>query len=444
MTGKKISDPDFPSNGSDMVDRKERDGLQSRPEFGSIAVNCYGLKPGAGGIGVYWRDIVASLQTVRPELHISLAHGSGNIAELERLLPGGWQQHGRCMDDWRELTSFLVSQDIYFAPLNGYYPLPLRAPTVVTLHDNQERFFPELFDDGQIRQRRILQKGAAICSDLIVTVSQFAADCLSAGYGVPPQKIRVCPHFAHTLPAPQPPERPLPAEFIFYPANRWPHKNHRALIEALASLRAELGVDVNLVCSGYRLGNGVDVSRMAADCGVADLVHDIGFVTESEVAWLYANAKAMVFPSLYEGFGYPVLEAMSLGCPVVAARAGALPEVAGNAALYFSPVDREEMAAAIRSIWLDQGLRLRLEECGLERVKVFSRERFLETHILAFQDAIRLFSTRRHLQRTVRYHLIHKLMCRLREFFQGVRFERHAQLPDLPVTGGPTVPIRNE
>lgn len=395
----------------------------------SVAVNCCGLKKGAGGISVYCRDIVSALVEPASACDVILYHGKDNQDELDRLMPTIWPGRSRLVDDWRQLTGDIQTHHLYFAPLNGYYPLPVPVPTVVTLHDNQERFYPDLFEDQQIRRRRLLQRGAAFCGDIVIAISKFAADCLQVGYGLRPEKIRVCPHFAHPLSKAKKPEPPLPPAFLFYPANRWRHKNHERLVEAVALLRRNYRLDVPVVCSGARLRGGVDLERLARQFGVPDLIHDLGFIEESQVAWLYKNAAALVFPSLYEGFGYPLLEAMSVGCPVVAAKAGALPEVADAAAMYFSPANAEEMAAVIRNVWENPGLRNKLAEKGRTRVKAFSQERFLQTHLSSFRDAIKLYETPRCRKRNVRRYFIQKQIWRLRELFQGVRFEPVACLP---------------
>jgi len=400
----------------------------------SIGVNCFGLKPGAGGVGVYCRDVVNSLLKLENAPSIVAYYGKNNSKELERLLPGVQESKGCQIDDWNKLVQSISSRDVYFAPLNGYYPFPVPVPTAVTLHDNQERFFPDMFDDQQLRQRRRLQRGAALCSDIVITVSHFSARCLSLGYGLAPEKVRVCPHFAHPLAEPMRPAHALPSEFLFYPANRWRHKNHETLIEAVSILRACYRLEVPVVCSGYRLRSGIDLDRMARDFGVADLIHDVGFVSDEEVAWLYRHAKALVFPSLYEGFGYPVLEAMSADCPVLAARAGSLPEVAGSAALYFSPTNAEEMASVIKTVWTNRDLRSVLADRGRARVKEFSQKRFTEEHLAAFRHTVELYSTQYYRRRNVRQYLIQKHIWRVREFLQGVRFERPAKLPDLSNT----------
>jgi glycosyltransferase involved in cell wall biosynthesis len=124
--------------------------------------------------------------------------------------------------------------------------------------------------------------------------------------------------------------------FLLYPANRWPHKNHERLFEAVARVRRERP-ELTLVLTG----SGHE-GKPAPDGVVVR-----GRVAPEELVRLYRTASALVFPSLYEGFGQPPLEAMACGCPVAASRAGALPEVCGEAARYFDPASAEDIAAAV-------------------------------------------------------------------------------------------------
>ncbi len=140
-------------------------------------------------------------------------------------------------------------------------------------------------------------------------------------------------------------------EFILYPANRWPHKNHARLFEAFALLRLERP-ELRLVLTGS-----------GHDSGAPPGVEVRGHVSDDELTELYATASALVFPSLYEGFGLPPLEAMASGCPVVAAHAGSLPEVCGDAARYFDPTSPAEIAQAVLDVlaspdeWSARGVR---------------------------------------------------------------------------------------
>jgi glycosyltransferase involved in cell wall biosynthesis len=192
------------------------------------------------------------------------------------------------------------------------------------------------------------------------------------------------------------PRASLPAEFIFYPANRWKHKNHDGLLRALATLRRRDGLSIHAVFTGYDVANRYPIEQMAVQHGVHDLVHDLGFLTVEELAFVYLKARLMVFPSLYEGFGIPLIEAMAAGCPVVASSHTSIPETVGDAAICFDPAAPDEMWRAIGTAWRDDGLRSRLIERGKRQAAKFSATRMGEAHLVAFMRAIEAYSPRRY------------------------------------------------
>ena len=159
--------------------------------------------------------------------------------------------------------------------------------------------------------------------------------------------------------------------FLLYPANPWPHKNHARLFEAFARVRAGRP-ELRLVLTGYghsaHVPAGVEVR---------------GHVSLDELAELYRSAASLVFPSLYEGFGLPPLEAMASGCPVAVSNAGSLPEVCGDAARTFDPTSVEELAAAIEevldhpAVWVER---------GLERARAFDWETCARRHEAVYRE----------------------------------------------------------
>jgi glycosyltransferase involved in cell wall biosynthesis len=267
-------------------------------------------------------------------------------------------------------------------PRGGYdaihYPLtvPLpraRLPRAVTIHDLQHRFHPEFFTAGERAFRRIAYDRAARRADRVIAPSGFVAETLIEQLGVDAQRVHVIPHgLDHDRFRLREPEHRQRDYFLLYPANRWPHKNHERLLEAFE--RVQLGrPELALVLTGIghegkSVPDGVDVR---------------GRVTPSELVALYRSAAAVVFPSLYEGFGSPPLEAMACGCPVAVADAGSLPEICGNAAAYFDPRSVEEMATAIEHV-LDQPDEL--VERGLRRVREFTWERSARAHEEVYRE----------------------------------------------------------
>ena len=155
------------------------------------------------------------------------------------------------------------------------------------------------------------------------------------------------PSYSRAAEIQSPPEDPIPfSSFIFFPANRWYHKNHDVLLKALCSLK-ERNIKVNAVFTGFDVDGGYPLMSKAEEYNIRDQVHSAGYVTIPQMGYLYSHAEMLVFPSLFEGFGMPPVEAMAAGCPVAVARATCLPEICGDAAEYFDPQDPADVAEAI-------------------------------------------------------------------------------------------------
>lgn len=169
----------------------------------------------------------------------------------------------------------------------------------------------------------------------------------------------------------------LPEKYFLYPANFWPHKNHRALLVAYQQYIDEAGDgswDLVLCGSDYD-GNLRELEKLADALGVGGKIHFPGYVTEAELAELWRRAAALVFPSLHEGFGIPLLEAMMMNLPVAAAHAYSLPEVAGDAAVYFNPRKPLQIASQMLEISRNESLRQQLVRKGRARLTEFDPAR---------------------------------------------------------------------
>jgi glycosyltransferase involved in cell wall biosynthesis len=167
-----------------------------------------------------------------------------------------------------------------------------------------------------------------------------------------------------------------PGGYLLYPANFWPHKNHRRLFEAL---RLRPNLNVRLVCTGAPNALMQALAREAEPLGVVFA----GYVSPAELAGLLQSCAGLVFPSLYEGFGMPVLEAMALGKPVLCSNVTSLPEVAGNAAIYFDPASPEQIATAIETLQHEHPLVAELVRLGRVRARAFGTARDMAGRYLA-------------------------------------------------------------
>lgn len=245
-------------------------------------------------------------------------------------------------------------------------------PTVYQPWDLQHIHLPAFFTDKEYSWREASYRTHCEEASLIITATQWIKRDVAEQYLIPPERIAVVnvPPPTEAYPEPTPSEvlaiaarLMLPDRFIFYPAQTWPHKNHARLLEALALLRAE-GVTVPLVCSGYLNERHPELHLQAERLGIAANVHFLGLVNSKEVLALYDRAWALVFPSLYEGWGIPILEAFKHDLPVACSNVTSLPELVGDAALLFDPNDPADIAAAIRKLWTDDSFANELRRRG--------------------------------------------------------------------------------
>jgi glycosyltransferase involved in cell wall biosynthesis len=272
--------------------------------------------------------------------------------------------------------------DVLHYPLT--VPVPrFDGPTVVTLHDLQHVELPSFFSRGERAYRRFAYNGATRGADVVVTPSAHAKEMAVERLGLDPERVVVAPHGVdHARFSPAETER---KPFLLYPANLWPHKNHTRLLEALA--RAES--DLELVLTGNDYGRRDELLAQADRLGVGGRVRHLGFVAHDELPALMRSARAMIFPSLYEGFGQPPLEAMACGCAVASSVRGALSEVCAGAVLELDPLDADSIAAAIDRLATDDALVADLRARGPERARTYTWERSAELHMGAYEQAVR-------------------------------------------------------
>jgi glycosyltransferase involved in cell wall biosynthesis len=250
---------------------------------------------------------------------------------------------------------------------NCFLPLRRPCPGVVTVHDLAFEAHPEGFSTRTGLKYRTLVPRAARSAERVICDSAFTRDDLRLRYGVDGGKVRVIP-LAPALAAGDatPPEGP----YVLAVGDLRPKKNFARLATALAELHAG-GLPHRLVIAGVDAGERERIRAAAGDAPV-ELP---GYVGDEVLDALMRGADLLVHPSLYEGFGLVLLEAMARGCPVAAARATALPETAGDAAAYFDPLDTGDIAVVIGRVLGDRELREELIERGRRRVREFSWER---------------------------------------------------------------------
>jgi len=273
-----------------------------------------------------------------------------------------------------------------------HYVLPLlcRKRSVVTIHDCIHLLFPQYLPNRAAYQYARLMMGSAIRrSDLVLTVSEASRrDILRFYPKADPDRLQVIPNAIDEAILEDPGEEEMErvqeryqirGRFVLYAGNIKPHKNLERLVAAFGMLKQRPGhEDVKLLIIGDEVNRYGSLRRSVEAAGVRQDVRFFGFVPSRTLSALYRLASVFAFPSLYEGFGLPPLEAMACGTPVVTSRISSLPEVVGDAALLVDPYSTEDIAHGLERVLGDEGLRGELSTRGRARVKQFSWKRSVE------------------------------------------------------------------
>jgi glycosyltransferase involved in cell wall biosynthesis len=261
-------------------------------------------------------------------------------------------------------------------------PLWCRVPVVVTIHDVSYALHPEWYPYRRDRLRRLFYRRSARGAAHVLTVSEFSRGEIARAYGIPPSRITVTPHGvpraftgvetgagARLPPGVRPP-------FVLHVGDLHERRNLMFLFETLVAARWRLdGTGPALVLAGVDRGVGEGLAMRAAAAGMPEAVVQLGPIDDDQLRPLYRAASALVYPSRYEGFGLPLLEAMASGTPVVASRAASIPEVVGDAGVLLDPDDAEGWTRAIVEVSSGADVRARMRDRGLARAAGFTWER---------------------------------------------------------------------
>ncbi len=372
-----------------------------------IGLNLVFLVPGAtGGMEVYARELIPALLAAAPELRFTAfinreaaTAGDGPWGELLPAVPV--PVHARKRVQWVLGEQTLLPALAARARIDLVHSLASTAPLwgpfrrVTTVHDLIYARFPDAHPGLRDRGMRLLVPAAVRRSQRVLADSQSTRTDLIELLGVAPERIDVAPlglapirrdiavSEAQTRARLQLGER---AVLLSLSAKR-PHKNLLALISALALIAAERRP--LLVLPGYPTWHEAELRARAAELGVAEDVRLLDWVSPAELEGLWALARAFVFPSLYEGFGLPVLEALARGVPVACSDASSLPEVAGEAALMFDPHDPRAIAGAIEALLsLEERERTRMCALGIARAQQFTWQRTARATLDSYARAL--------------------------------------------------------
>lgn len=348
-----------------------------------------------GGIGRYVRELVRALALIDDKTDYRLFVSGAQPAQLPappadnfawcptrlspRWLARIWHRARLPLpvDVFTGKTQLFHATDFVLPPTKS------DTRTILTVHDLSFVQVPETASPSLKAYLDAVVPRSVQRADHILADSQATKDDLVSLYGTPADKISVLLSGvdAHFQPVTDPGVITEirnnysigQGPYVFSVGTVQPRKNYVRLVQALAALRAE-GYDLSLVIAGGKGWLDNPIYDAIRDSGMADFVHLIGFVDESDLPGLYSGAVCSAFPSLYEGFGLPILEAMACGTPVMTANVSSLPEVAGDAALMVDPYDTEAIASAIQRLVDDEALRTTLIQAGYERAGQFTWE----------------------------------------------------------------------
>jgi len=362
-----------------------------------IAINLIGYEPGVGGVETYVTNLLSALQNIDhvnqylilcdapavPSLNINssnfnLRSYSYHKYSIRGVLRGITKRF--CSYDilCQELSNLPI--DVMHHPLTVLNPPGLAYRSVLTFHDMQHVFYPDFFSKRELLARKKSYLSSVSESDSVITVSEHAGANLVEKYGIDAAKIHVvhsgCGDDFHrrdlsTLEAVAS-KYSVKEPFLFYPASLWPHKNHVRLLKALKILIDREQFDGFLLLTGAPLNAERRLIEEVENHGLTSRVRWLGYVPKNDMPFLYNLARIMVFPSLFEGFGLPVLEAMASGCPVICSRNTSLPEVGGEAVDYFDPLVIDDIAETICRVWHDDVAISNMQTNGIIQAAKFS------------------------------------------------------------------------
>ena len=286
--------------------------------------------------------------------------------------------------------------DLWFCPLMYALPLEVEIPVVNTIPDLQHEHFPEFFGGRELAFRTMGYRYSCMRAATTIGISEFVAQDLLKRYqldrvvGIPlalDPSLAVGTDVARRLVDRVRLKYRLDEPFLYYPANGWRHKDHETLLRAFQIIR-EKRRDVKLVLTGWPFDVMDRLRPMFENFDEARAVRHLGYVDRRDTIGLYAASSAMVFPSRFEGFGLPLLEAMSVGTPIVCSPVASIPEVAGDVALYVDPGQPAALASAVLRVLEDDILRERLVAAGRKRVRQFSFEETARQTLAVFDEVL--------------------------------------------------------
>lgn len=348
-----------------------------------IGVNLLAVIPGKiGGMEQYVRNLLSySIQVGDHNqwflfLTKTNYHTFANHPKIQKVLI---HDH---VDAHQQFHSWIRSLklDLWFCPLLVLQPYDVTIPSVINIPDIQHEYYPQFFEAHSLQWRKTTYQSSALKTNAVLTLSEFSRMNMIDKFGVSPQRVHAI-HLdsAHEFSLPfdeganqrVKQKYALPAHYGFYPANTWWHKNHVSLLQALAHLRDVHQLKIHMVFTGAPQEAHNHVMSAIAQHNLQDQITWLDYIPQNEMPYVFRNAYFLCFPSLFEGFGIPLVEAMRTELPIICSNSGSIPEIVGDAALQFDPASPEDIAKKMVEIH-DLDTRTRLIQKGKQQASRFS------------------------------------------------------------------------
>ena len=336
-----------------------------------IAIDVRSLMEGRhSGVEEYTTQIIRAMTRMAPQHNYHLFYnnmrpvqlpnfGDGRVGVVARTFPNKLLNASQLLTGhptWDALIPHTI--DVVFAPNPRLLPLSPHIPMVVVMHDISFELFPEFLTPRRRLWHQLMRpRQLATNADHVIAVSEHTKQDLVDIYGLSPNDVSVVHSGVQATPAARPQHIQgvrrrynLPKKFILYLGTIEPRKNVVSIIRAWSAIADQVPQD--LVIAGERGWREGEVERAIADSAFADRIHRVGFISESDKAALYAAADVFVYPSFYEGFGFPPLEALLAGTPVITSFNSALPEIVGEWSTLVDPYNTSQIASVMREIVL--------------------------------------------------------------------------------------------
>ena len=367
-----------------------------------VTVEALGLVPGGvGGIETYVRNLLPHLVRlggpheflviVGCEARGLITSGEPSVREwvVDASMPTALRRFRfvRSVSQWIRVTRSHAQSppDVYHCTMSFPRPAWGARNMVITIHDLVAEHHPELLKPQDALLMRFFYRFGCRRASKVITISEYYKRTIVNRFGVENDRVDVIhlgvdrnvfkPERGNDEASRIGKEYNLRRPYLLYPAHTWPHKNHLRLLAAMTHLLAEHRIDADLVLAGSQKHGHAAVLRDIERLGLSERVHWIGHVDHLRLAALYRCAAAMIFPSLFEGFGMPIIEAMACGCPVVCSSIDTADDITGDAAETFDPLDSHDISEAIARVLRDDGLRQSLIDRGMRHAAQFSWER---------------------------------------------------------------------